>query len=614
VLRRSSSGRRETPASGRGGRAELRIAGFDDAAVVGRGGFATVYRARQVGLGRVVAVKVLSVVDLDERAVRRFEREGVALGALAAHPNIVTVYASGITDAGAPYLAMEYLPRGSLADRLEAEGPLGWQEVVPIGIKLAGALETAHRAGMLHRDIKPENVLMSNFGEPQLADFGIARFLAGPQTRTSGVELSVPHAPPEVLEGRQPTERSDVYSLGSTLFTLLWGASPFVRDTDESLIAVLARIAAEPPPDLRTRGVPDAVAGVVERAMAKDPADRHATALDLALDLQAVQRAASEPPTPVPIDIVTAAPGPEPAPVAVEPPEPEPGAGGEPAAGGEEDLTRRVRVPPAALPPGSGWAGDRKRAAWVLGGAVAAVAALVAVGLALASGGAERDRDRAGGTAATTSPTDPPTSAPPPTAAPVALPAVAGPLAAGHYVATGFTPPLGFRLGEGWDRRLPGGGANVVELHRADLGGILSLVRVQQVLSPTHTFATGADLGAAGAVQEAPADLVGWLRDHPRLQVGPPATTTVGSLPAVRVEVTVRDGYPSELCPGSDECVVLFGLGDITFLLSEGFANDIYVFGPEGGRVVAVVEAPTSSSAAFRTTAGEVLATVELRP
>src|SRR5205807_6212098 len=140
------------------------------------------------------------------------------------HPNIVTVYDSGFTKSGVPYLAMEYLARGSLFDQVKSAGPQRWEEVLGLGVRLAGALETAHRQGVLHRDIKPENVLMSNFGEPKLADFGIAHVVGGPES--GSVQLSVLHAPPEVVEGKAATEASDVYALASTLFTLAWGRPP----------------------------------------------------------------------------------------------------------------------------------------------------------------------------------------------------------------------------------------------------------------------------------------------------------------------------------------------------------------------------------------------------
>src|SRR5439155_16947327 len=108
-----------------------------------------------------------------------------------------------------------------------------------LGVKLAGGLESAHRLGVLHRDIKPENVLLSNFGEPKLADFGIAQIVGGPETRSAGLELSVLHAPPEIVDGKKASAESDIYSLASTLFTLILGRPAFLDEDDESLVRLL---------------------------------------------------------------------------------------------------------------------------------------------------------------------------------------------------------------------------------------------------------------------------------------------------------------------------------------------------------------------------------------
>jgi serine/threonine protein kinase len=251
------------------------VAGFEDLVEVGRGGFGVVYRADQPDFNRSVAIKVLSGT-LDDQARQRFDRERRAMGSLSTNPNIVTVYASGFTAEASPYIVMEYVTGGSLADRLE-RGPVPWAEVIEIGIKLSGALEAAHRIGMLHRDIKPENVLVSDYGEPKLADFGIARLQGAFETQ-SAILASPVYAPPEVLSGERPSEASDVYSLASTLYTLIAGQSPFVRNSDESMLPVITRVLTERVPDLRPRGIPDAVCTVLEAAMEKDLTLRTPTA------------------------------------------------------------------------------------------------------------------------------------------------------------------------------------------------------------------------------------------------------------------------------------------------------------------------------------------------
>lgn len=280
----------------------IAIPGVDDLAEIGRGGMAVVYRGRQAAFSRDVAVKVVVVAGVDERTRQRFEQECRAVGALSEHPNIVNVHGAGETADGLPYLIMGFQPGGSLADRLARDGTLRWAEVADIGVKMAGALESAHRAGVLHRDVKPENILVSSFGEPVLADFGIARVTGGAALTASGMVTGTPaHAAPEMLRGEPPTAASDVYGLASTLHHLLTGSPAFVRPTDESTLAVMNRVLVEPPPDLTEAGVPAALAQVVDRGMAKDPAERYPTARELGLALRQAQLALGLSPTPLPV-------------------------------------------------------------------------------------------------------------------------------------------------------------------------------------------------------------------------------------------------------------------------------------------------------------------------
>ncbi|WP_214407851.1 serine/threonine-protein kinase, partial [Pseudonocardia lacus] len=269
--------------------AAARITGFDRVVEIGRGGFAVVYRARRVAFQQDVAIKVLTLSSVDPFAQARFERERQVLGALAQHPYIVTLYDGGTTVDGSPYLVMEYLPGGTLSEQLE-RGPLDVRRVADIAVKLCGALETAHRTGVLHRDIKPDNVMFSRYGEPVLADFGIARMSGALQTQSGVVNATLSHAPPEVLEGKPPTPRSDVYSLASTLYALLAGAPPFIRGAEHSLTSLIGRVLTEPPPDLRAKGIPPDVCAVLERALAKDPDERPRSALEFGQALQHLQR------------------------------------------------------------------------------------------------------------------------------------------------------------------------------------------------------------------------------------------------------------------------------------------------------------------------------------
>jgi serine/threonine protein kinase len=279
-----------TPPPGRGGIVDaLAAAGFMHAVEVGRGGAGVVYRCYQSSLARSVAIKLLAS-DLDENNRERFLREGYAMGGLSGHPNIVNILQVGVTDNSRPYIVMPYHAAGSLADRVRREGRIGWPEVLRIGVKLSGALESAHRAGTLHRDIKPANVLINDYGDAQLSDFGIARIAGGYETQTGFFTGTLSYTAPEVLSGKPPTVQSDVYSLGATLYALIAGSAAHERKTDEDLIAHYLRITSTPVPDLRPGGIPADVCAAIEKAMSLEPANRQASAEEFGRELQAAQR------------------------------------------------------------------------------------------------------------------------------------------------------------------------------------------------------------------------------------------------------------------------------------------------------------------------------------
>lgn len=273
------------------------IEGYEVLAPLGEGGFGRVYLARQPAFDRDVAIKLIAATGIKEDIARRFERECRAVGALSGHPNIVTLYDCGVTRWGRPYIVMEHMAGGSLAQKLNDAGPMEWAEAVDKTIKIASALETAHRAGILHRDIKPENLLLSSYGEPKLADFGVASIPGGYQTHTGAVTASLAHAAPEVLEGGRATRAVDVYSLGSTLFTLVSRRPAFAGEEDSGLQALIARTLTQPVPDLRNEGLPSDLCDVIERAMAKDPTERFTSVYEMALALRDVQAAAGAAPT-----------------------------------------------------------------------------------------------------------------------------------------------------------------------------------------------------------------------------------------------------------------------------------------------------------------------------
>lgn len=268
--------------------AELEAAGFEDPVEIGRGGFGVVYRCTQATLSRTVAVKVLTAeFDDDNRA--RFVREQQAMGRLTGHPNIVTVLQEGVTAGGHPYLVTPYYPRDSLQVWIHRHGPLPVEDVVQIGVKIAGALESAHRLGVLHRDVKPGNILLTDYGEPALTDFGIAHIAGGFQTATGTLTGSPAFTAPEVLEGGAPTPGADVYGLGATLFCALTGHAAFERHTGETLVTQFLRITTQPIPDLRENGVAADVSAVVESAMSRNRAERP-TAAALGESLRQVQQ------------------------------------------------------------------------------------------------------------------------------------------------------------------------------------------------------------------------------------------------------------------------------------------------------------------------------------
>ena len=317
------------------------ISGYTIDAEIGRGGFGIVYAAHQAAVGAQVAIKVIGAIDGDADAVRRFQRESLAMGALRGHPHIVRILDAGMASDGRAYLVMELLEGGSLHGELvrrgrDGHGPFGATEVLDIGVKLASAVAAAHEQGILHRDLKPGNVLRSSYGEPQLTDFGVAR-LADMEASVSGSVLSAGFTAPEIIEGGQPTQVSDVFSLGCTLHTLASGRSPFRRPEDAGVLPALSRTVTDPVPDLRPLGVPDVVCAVLERAMEKDPEQRWQSAAVMARALQQAQGSLGLPVTDVPL------PDGAPAAVPALPPPTPPGA--PPSAMGDPGMVSSTEPP-----------------------------------------------------------------------------------------------------------------------------------------------------------------------------------------------------------------------------------------------------------------------------
>ena len=277
-----------------------RIPGLDVVRPLGSGGYADVYLYEQQQPRMPVAVKVLKREGLTAAIRRQFVDEANTMAQLADHPYIVQVFRSEQTADGGAYLVMKYYPPPNLAVRSKAER-MGVEEVLRTGIQLASAVETAHRAGIIHRDIKPANVLVSQYGQPGLTDFGIAGRGGHAEDVDEDVGVSVPWSPPEVLYGQSNGDaRSDVYSLAATLWHLLVGRSPFEQPGgDNSAYALMPRIRAVPVPPTGRADVPVSLERLLAHAMAKDPGSRPQTALELARGLQAVEQERRLPRTPV---------------------------------------------------------------------------------------------------------------------------------------------------------------------------------------------------------------------------------------------------------------------------------------------------------------------------
>lgn len=262
--------------------------GYEDLVRIDQGGFATIYRARDSRFDRAVALKVLHSDNLTARQLRRFRTECLTTGRVSSHPNIVTVYDAGTTRGNRPWLAMEYCSGGSLASKVAAHGPLPVADVITIGARLCSALSAAHEAGILHRDVKPANVLLTSYGEPALADFGIASVFTADDTGSIATETAaytVVHAAPEILEGKAGSPAADIYSLGSTLYTLLAGRAPFAKEANSGLAPLVSRILANDLPALARPGVPPELEQLLRRCMAAAPEERPASAAELGLAL-----------------------------------------------------------------------------------------------------------------------------------------------------------------------------------------------------------------------------------------------------------------------------------------------------------------------------------------
>ncbi|HJT31565.1 MAG TPA: serine/threonine-protein kinase [Pirellulales bacterium] len=255
-----------------------RLGGYQVSDVIGSGGFGVVLKAFDAALNRFVAVKVLAPhLAASGAARRRFAREAQAAAAVV-HEHVVAIHAVAEND-GLPYLVMPYIAGCSLQERLDRQGPLELKEILRIGMQVAAGLAAAHAQGLVHRDIKPANILLENGVERvKITDFGLARTIDDASLTQSGVVAGTPqYMAPEQARGEPADHRSDLFSLGSVLYTMATGRSPFRAET---FLGVWRRLCEDMPRPIRETNpeIPDWFAEIVETLHAKDPAERFQSA------------------------------------------------------------------------------------------------------------------------------------------------------------------------------------------------------------------------------------------------------------------------------------------------------------------------------------------------
>ncbi len=306
--------------------------------LIGEGGMARVYAGRDLRLNRRVAIKIPHRHYLsDPEFLSRFRHEAQA-AAMLSHPNIVDVYDVG-QDGDVHYLVMEYVEGTNLKTIITREAPLPIARAVDLAAQIARGLHAAHRAGLIHRDIKPQNIIVTPDGRAHISDFGVAKSHLSTALTETGVAFgTVDYLSPEQAQGRPATPLSDVYALGVVLYEMLTGRLPF---TGDNALAVAMKHVTEPPapPRQLVPTIPPGLEALVLRALAKDPAQRPASALEFARMLRAYDQAAHQE--------TLVSPGlPRPA-----SPPPQPVGSARPAAPPASGTTGRVPIPPPRSAP-----------------------------------------------------------------------------------------------------------------------------------------------------------------------------------------------------------------------------------------------------------------------
>lgn len=270
------------------------------------GGFADVFLYEKHLPKMQVAIKVMYNISLTAEDTRRFTSEANSMAALASHPFIVPILGADTTRDKRPYIVMQYYSGGNLSLKVK-KSPLNLADSLKLGIEIASAIETAHRFGILHRDIKPGNILLNEYGQPGLTDFGIS-FSAENKNAGNDEGLSIPWSPPEAFnDNEKPSALYDVYSLGATIYTFLTGRSPFeIPNGPNRQIDLINRITKMPLPPTSRTDVPIALEKLLAQTMSKDPSYRPPSAYELALELQAIEIALKLKPTHILVNDQTA--------------------------------------------------------------------------------------------------------------------------------------------------------------------------------------------------------------------------------------------------------------------------------------------------------------------
>lgn len=268
------------------------IPGYTFLRSIGGGGFADVFLYEQAIPRRKVAIKVMRWEHADARSAEAFLVEANLMAAMSAHPYIASVFDAGVAPDGRPYLSMQYLQGGTLASLVRNSGPLPVPEVLDFGVKVAGALASAHQLGIIHGDVKPANLLLSDYGDPMLSDFGNSTSFPDRATLPAFRGMTVGFTAPELVSDERVSVSvsTDIYALGATIFALCEGHSPhFDPGSDNSIAAILHRVSSGSLPTFTRTDLPGALRHLIADMLSPDPENRPASAADVGRSLQSIQ-------------------------------------------------------------------------------------------------------------------------------------------------------------------------------------------------------------------------------------------------------------------------------------------------------------------------------------